>query len=110
MRVFVSHNTADREKAQAVEAALSARLLPGHEWYLAPRNVAGGAWWVQELAAELARSDAVLFLAGQKIGPWQEIEYNEALILAQKQAGRPRLIPVVIAERAPGLPFFGNGI
>jgi tetratricopeptide (TPR) repeat protein len=107
VRVFVSHNTGDHDKAQAVEAALRARL-PGHEWYLAPRNVAGGAWWVPKLAAEIANSDAVLFLAGQKIGEWQELEYYEALRLSREHAGRPLIIPVVIAEQAPGLPFFAQ--
>jgi tetratricopeptide (TPR) repeat protein len=107
VRVFVSHSTGDHEKAGAVEAALRARL-PGHEWFIAPRNVGGGAWWVPKLAAEIADSDAVLFLAGQKVGPWQQLEYYEALRLSRERAGRPRLIPVVIAEQAPGLPFFAQ--
>ncbi len=107
MRVFVSHSTGDHEKARSVEAALRARL-PGHEWFLAPRNVGGGAWWVPKLATEIADSDAVLFLAGQRIGPWQQLEYYEALRLSREHAGRPRLIPVVIADQAPGLPFFAQ--
>jgi tetratricopeptide (TPR) repeat protein len=105
--VFVSHNTRDREQAQAIEATLRARL-PGHDWYIAPRDVVGGAWWVEKLADAVGRADAMLFLAGRQIGPWQQLEYYEALRLSRKRGGRPRLIPVVIAEQAPGLPFFNQ--
>jgi hypothetical protein len=105
--VFISYNTADREKAQAVEAALAARH-PDFEWYLAPRNVAGGAYWIPRLADTIARSDVVLFLAGRQIGNWQELEYHETLRLSRERTGRPLLVPVVIAGQAPGLPFFAQ--
>jgi hypothetical protein len=105
--VFISYNTSDREKAQAVEAALAARH-PDFEWYLAARNVAGGAYWIPCLAETIARSDVVLFLTGRQIGNWQELEYHEALRLGRERAGRPRVVPVVIAEQAPGLPFFAQ--
>jgi tetratricopeptide (TPR) repeat protein len=103
--VFISYNTSDREKAQAVEAALAVRH-PDFEWYLAPRNVAGGAYWIPRLAETIARSDVMLFLAGRQIGNWQELEYYEALRLGRERGGRPRLVPIVTADQAPGLPFF----
>src|SRR5205085_1639195 len=91
----------------ALEAALAARH-PGVEWYLAPRNVAGGAYWIPRLAEAIARSDVVLFLAGRQIGAWQELEYHEALRLWRKRGGRPRVVPIVIAGQAPGLPFLAQ--
>jgi TIR domain len=105
--VFISCNTPDRKIAKAVEAALAARH-PDFEWYLAPRNVAGGAYWIPRLAETIARSDVVLFLAGRPIGNWQELEYHEALRLWRERAGRPRLVPIIIADQAPGLPFFAQ--
>jgi TIR domain len=105
--VFISYHTPDREKAEAVGAALSTRR-PDSECYLAPRSIVGGAYWVPSLAKAIARADAVLLLAGRRIGPWQELEYYEALRLSREQAGRPRLVPVITAEQAPGLPFFAQ--
>jgi hypothetical protein len=105
--VFISYHTPDHDKARALEAALAARL-PGSEWYFAPRNIVGGAWWVPGIADAISRADAVLFLAGTHIGPWQELEYYEALRLTRKNAGRPRVVPVVTADQAPGLPFFAQ--
>jgi tetratricopeptide (TPR) repeat protein len=105
--VFISYNTLDLNKAQALAATLAMRC-PGNEWFLAPRNITGGAWWVPKLGDTMARADAVLFLAGNEIGPWQQLEYYEALRLSRERRGRPRLIPVVIAEQSPGLPFFAQ--
>ena len=48
----------------------------------------------------------MLFLAGRQIGNWQELEYHEALRLGRERGGRPRLVPIVTADQAPGLPFF----
>ena len=104
MLVFISYHTPDREKAQAIEMAVAARR-PGDKCYLAPRSILGGAYWVPDLADAIGRADAVLFLAGRRIGPWQELEYYEALRLSREGAGRPKLIPVVIADQAPGLPY-----
>jgi tetratricopeptide (TPR) repeat protein len=105
--VFISYHTPDRDKAQAVEAALAARR-PGSEWYLAPRNIVGGAYWVPGIADAITRADAVLFLAGRQIGPWQELEYYEALRLSREKTGRPRVVPIVTADQAPGLPFLAQ--
>ena len=107
MLVFISYHTPDQDKARALEAALRARR-PGLACYLAPRAIVGGAYWVSSIAEALAGADAVLFLAGRTIGPWQELEYYEALRLTRERAGRPRVVPVVTADQAPGLPFFAQ--
>ena len=36
------------------------------------------------------------------------MEYYKALRLSREHAGRPRLVPVVMADQAPGLPFFSQ--
>ena len=107
MRIFISYHTPDLEKARAVEAGII-RRAPARACYLAPRSNLGGAYWLPRLADEIAQSDAVVFLAGARVGPWQEIEYYEALRLNREQTGRPRLVPVVITGQAPGLPFFSQ--
>ena len=107
VQVFISYHTPDLDKARAVEAALAARR-PGTECYLAPRNMTAGAYWMPALAEAIARADAVLFLAGARIGPWQELEYQEALHLSRQSGGRPRIVPIVMAAQAPGLPFFAQ--
>ncbi|MBV9859629.1 MAG: toll/interleukin-1 receptor domain-containing protein [Alphaproteobacteria bacterium] len=107
VRVFISYHTPDLDKARAVEAGL-ARRAPATECYLAPRSNVGGAYWLPRLSDEIACSDAVLFLAGARVGPWQELEYYETLRLNREHGGRPRLVPVLIAGHAPGLPFFNQ--
>jgi conflict system STAND superfamily ATPase/TIR domain-containing protein len=107
MRVFVSYHTPDLEKARAIETAMSLRR-PGTTCYLAPRNNIVGAYWLPRLSEEIAACDAVVFLAGNRIGPWQELEYLEALRLSRESGGRPRLVPVVLSRQAPGLPFFAQ--
>src|SRR5262249_35516825 len=86
MRVFISYHTPDDAKARAVEATLTLHR-PGTECYLAPRSNIAGAYWLPRLADEITASDVVLFLAGTRIGPWQELEYYEALRLSR---GRDR--------------------
>jgi tetratricopeptide (TPR) repeat protein len=107
MRVFISYHNPDGAVAHAVEDALALQR-PGTECYLALRRNIAGAYWLARLADEISASDAVLFLAGPRIGPWQELEYYEALRLSRSGAGRPRLVPVVMASPAPGLPFFAQ--
>jgi hypothetical protein len=53
----------------------------------------------------------VLLLLGETIGRWQELEYYEALQLSRQanRGGRPRIVPVVIADRpSPGLAFLST--
>jgi YD repeat-containing protein len=101
------YHTPDDAKARAVEAALTLNR-PGTECYFAPRSNIAGAYWLPRLADEITASDVVLFLAGTRIGPWQELEYYEALRLSRGATGRPRLVPIVMAPQAPGLPFFAQ--
>jgi WD40 repeat protein len=103
VRIFVSYHTPDYEEADRLRAALSTRS-PGLEVYFAPAQNTLGAYWLPRLGEELQASDAVLLVLGDKVGPWQELEYYEAMRLS-RQSGRPLIVPVVIGTVAPGLPF-----
>jgi hypothetical protein len=107
MRVFVSYHTPDRDAAQRLADGLNARR-PDLEFFVAPRVIAAGAYWVPRLGEALEGSDALIFLAGKRVGAWQEIEFQEAFRLAQQpeRAGRPLIVPIVMGGRAPGLKFF----
>src|SRR5262249_25533656 len=99
----------DRNVARAILAALALKR-PELSFFLDERGLTGGAYWISRLAEELARADAVLLLVGTRVGSWQELEYYEALDLSRQPArkGRPRIIPVVIADCAPGLSFLNT--
>src|SRR5262245_30082928 len=107
MRAIVSYHTPDHDAAQRLADGLKARR-PDLDLFFAPRVIAAGAYWIPRLGEELERSDALVFLAGKRIGPWQEDEYYDALRLARRpeRAGRPRIVPVVMGGQAPGLKFF----
>src|SRR5579863_6008149 len=107
MRLFVSYHTPDAAITRRVADMLQA-TRPDLEVFFAPREMTAGGLWLPRLADELAKSDALLFIAGNRIGPWQEIEYFEAHRLGRKAGpgSRPQIIPVVISDHAPGLPFF----
>jgi hypothetical protein len=104
VRVFLSYQTRDAEQAKRLADALSARR-PDIVIFLAPRTLAAGAYWLPRLADELKQSDAVLFLVGQHVGSWQELEYYESQRLARK-TGRPLIVPIIMVDQSPGLPFF----
>ncbi len=107
MRLFVSYHTPDAVAARRVTDMLQAARADLTVFF-APREMTAGGLWLPRLAEELSKSDAMLFIAGNRIGPWQEIEYFEAHRLARKagSSGRPQIVPVVIGANAPGLPFF----
>jgi hypothetical protein len=107
MRVFLSYQTRDIAPAERLAEALR-RERPELDIFLAPRVLTAGAYWLPRLADELATADAMLLLVGQRIGPWQELEYYEAQRLSRLAGrdGRPAIVPVIMVEQAPGLPFF----
>jgi hypothetical protein len=107
MRIFVSYQSRDLDPAERLTTQLC-RARPDISPFLAPRVLAAGAYWLPRLAEELAGADAVLFLVGLRIGPWQELEYYEAQRLCRQpgRGGRPSIVPVLMVENAPGLAFF----
>jgi TIR domain len=100
VRVFISFSSRDREAVRQLEAALRLRR-PDISCFLDERGLTGGTYWIPRLARELADADVILLLLGETVGRWQELEYYESLQLSRQAArdGRPRIIPVMIADR-----------
>ena len=90
---------------QSLEAALR-RKDPEAHVYFAPKSVKAGTFWLPSLANEIAEATVFVLLVGEKgVGPWQVLEYNEALARRVKEPAFP-LVPVVLdGQPAPGLPF-----
>jgi hypothetical protein len=65
------------------------------------------AFWLPKLAAEIAATDAFLLLIGPGgVGPWQELEYQEAIDRHVHEKERFPVVPLIAAgANAPGLPF-----
>jgi TPR repeat protein len=106
MRIFLSYHTPDAQKAEALKAAIEAKEC-GAEVFVATQNLRCGANWQPQLAKTIAEADAFLILIGQTIGRWQLPEYyvaHDRLVMEPSFA----LIPVLIAERAPSLPFLST--
>ena len=103
MRVFLSYSTHDRVDAEALRKALTGQR-PDLDVYFAPHRNEIGAYWLARLERELAAADAFVVLLGERVGPWQELEYFDAL-RRNRESGRPLLAPVLLGESVPGLPF-----
>jgi hypothetical protein len=104
-RWFLSYNSQDLGLMQSLEAALR-RKDPEAHVYFAPKSERAGGFWLPSLAHEIAEATVFVLLVGEKgVGPWQVLEYNEALARRVKEPAFP-LVPVVLdGQPAPGLPF-----
>ena len=88
-RWFLSYNSQDLALMQGLEAALK-RREPGVGIFFAPKSLRVGGFWLPELAREIAEATAFVLLVGEKgLGPWQVIEYYEALDRRVKQHDFP---------------------
>src|ERR1700736_5380303 len=104
-RWFLSYNSQDLALMQLFEPALR-RKDPEAHVYFALKSERAGGFWLPSLAHEIAEATVFVLLVGEKgVGPWQVLEYNEALARRVKEPAFP-LIPVVLdGQPAPGLPF-----
>ncbi|SHI08033.1 TIR domain-containing protein [Bradyrhizobium erythrophlei] len=108
MRIFVSFASKDRECVRRFVAGLCARK-PDASLFFDERDLHGGVYWIPKLGQELRKADVVILILGSRIGPWQELEYYEALQLSRQTEGRPRIIPIIITDSpAPGLAFLST--
>jgi formylglycine-generating enzyme required for sulfatase activity len=104
-RWFLSYNSQDLALVQAVESALRRKDADAHI-FLATKSLRAGGYWLPELAKEIAEATAFVLLVGEKgIGPWQVMEYYEALDRRVKEQGFPVLLVLLDGQPAPGLPF-----
>src|SRR5438105_15261010 len=104
-RWFLSYNSQDRALGEGLREALG-RKDPDARVYFAPMSLRAGGFWLPELAKEIAEATAFVLLVGKKgIGPWQALEYYEALNRHSTQHDLP-IVPMLLdGQPAPGLPF-----
>jgi TIR domain len=102
---FLSYNSQDVEVAQRLGAELARRDAQARIFF-APQSLRPGAYWMPALAKEIAEAAAFVLLIGKNgLGPWQTLEYQEAMQRSQKEPDFT-VIPVVLdGVPAPGLPF-----
>jgi hypothetical protein len=91
--------------AEALCASLK-RLEPSTDIFFSPLSL-GPGFWLPKLAKEIIDTDAFLFFIGPSgVGPWQQLEYDEALDRYVQERERFPLVPVIAAgATAPGLSF-----
>lgn len=104
-RWFLSYNSRDLAIAERLEEALKSRDPTGHVFF-APKILRAGGYWQPTLAEEIAQATAFVLLVGEHgLGPWQIIEYYEALDRRVKSPDFPLVLVLVEGQPAPGLPF-----
>src|SRR5262249_61762171 len=106
-RLFLSYHSNDEEVAVRLKAAIK-RKDPSSRIFSAPTNMLTRGSWSAQLAQEIAESTAfIILLIGKQLGPWQQLEYDEALDKGTKARKDFPLVVVLLEEgqAAPGLPF-----
>jgi formylglycine-generating enzyme required for sulfatase activity len=104
-RWFLSYNSQDSGLIASLEAGLR-RKDPEARIFFAPKSLRAGGLWLPELSREIAEATAFALLVGEKgIGPWQAMEYYEALDRRVKQHDFPVVLVLLDGQPAPGLPF-----
>jgi formylglycine-generating enzyme required for sulfatase activity len=104
-RWFLSYNSQDIALMQVVETALRHKDAEAYIFF-APKSLRAGGYWLPELAKEIAKATAFVLLVGEKgIGPWQVLEYYEALDRRVKEPDFPVFLVLLDGQPAPGLPF-----
>lgn len=104
-RWFLSYNSQDLGLMQRLEAALRQKD-PDATIFFAPKSLRAGGLWLPELARAIDEATAFILLIGEKgIGPWQVIEYYEALDRRVKENDFPVVLVLLEGQAAPGLPF-----
>src|SRR6516164_7783316 len=104
-RWFLSYHSADEAVAAQLKGAVERRDATSRVFF-APTYMRAGGSWSAQLAQEIADANAFILLIGKELGPWQVLEYDEAL---DKWAKAPSEFPLIVVllegQTAPGLPF-----
>src|SRR5262249_36823781 len=105
-RWFLSYTSQDLALVQSLKTALQCKDAEASIFF-APDSMRAGGFWQQQLADAIKQSNAFVLLIGETgVGPWQVMEYYEALDRRAKEPNYP-LILVLSGKQAaaPGLPF-----
>jgi len=104
-RWFLSYNSQDLSLVQGLERSLK-RKDPQASIFFAPKSLRAGGYWAPALADEIAEATGFVLLVGEKgLGPWQVMEYYEALDKRVKSADFAIVLVLLEGQPAPGLPF-----
>jgi formylglycine-generating enzyme required for sulfatase activity len=104
-RWFLSYTSQDVELMRALKIALEQRDTDSHTFF-APEAMRAGGFWQKQLADEIKQSTAFILLVPEKeMGPWQVLEYYEALDRRAKEQNYPLILVLSSKRSAPGLPF-----
>ncbi len=104
-RWFLSYNSIDLPTVEQLDGILRGQL-PDTEIFFAPKTLRAGGYWLPKLAEAIAEAEAfVLYVGDNGLGPWQVIEYYEALDKRVKQPDFPIVLVLLDGRPAPGLPF-----
>src|ERR1700738_2533706 len=92
MRWFLSYNSVDLSLTEQLQTRLG-QAVPAPEIFFAKKSLRAGGYWLPRLAEEIAKADAfVLFVSEGGLGPWQVLEYYEALDKRVKVPGFPVIL------------------
>src|SRR5580704_16638450 len=104
-RWFLSYHSPDEKLAERVKGAIE-RKDSASRVFFAPSKMRAGGFWTTQLAQELADATAFILLVGERgLGPWQVLEYDEALDKRVKSPDFPIILVLLQGQTAPGLPF-----
>lgn len=103
-RVFLSYHSPDNRVARWLADSLAAHD-PSLNVFFDRYDLRAGAFWIPALSDAIREADAVIILLGvHSPGPWQCLEYFEALNRKAKEPQFP-IIPVLLPSATPRLPF-----
>ena len=104
-RWFLSYHSADQSLAERLKGAIEHKDS-GSRVFFAPTNMRAGGSWSLQLAQEIAQANTFVLLVGEQVGPWQVLEYDEALDRwAKSPSDFPLIVILLEGQTAPGLPF-----
>jgi hypothetical protein len=103
-RWFLSYNSPDEALAARLKAAIE-RKDPDARVFFAPISLRVGGYWQPALAEAIDEADAFVLLVGEKVGPWQALEYYAAHDKHVKSPDFPVVLMLLEGRPAPGLPF-----
>src|ERR1700736_75420 len=104
-RSFLSYHSPDQMLAERLKAAIE-RKDSASRVFFAPTHMRAGGLWSAQLAQKIADATAFILLIGKEVGPWQVLEYDEALDKwAKSPSGFPLIVILLEGQTAPGLPF-----
>ncbi len=102
-RWFLSYNSRDFTLVDGLQNALK-RKDPDAQIFFAPKSLRAGGYWLPSLAEEIADATAFALIVGENgLGPWQVMEYYEALDRRVKSPDFPVVLVLLEGQPAPGL-------